>query len=469
MHPPARAELIVANGSRRIPGAAILNLAMLYISKLGAIVVGLLILPQFNRLLGPEQFGAVAVILSVQALLLTLDLGTSTLVGRDVAAHAERSGVAAGTWVAGKDLLTAAYLAITPLVCLCTLAFRGPLSLVDVIACVVLCWALTLQNLGQTALLAARRFAAAGVLQLGGVTSRALLTLWVLQVFEPTLSNFVLAQAACAVLHWVATRLACKQLFGIPAEATGGLRGRAARALHMARRGAPLALFGLAGAAVMQLDKPIVSALASAADTAPYYLATVLCLAPLSTLAGPVAQFYQPRLIRALTGTDDQAVRTCLKSFTTVLVLITFLPSALLWLLREPIATAWLGTAGPHAQVAHYAAILLPGVAVGALGYLPYSILVARQDFRFQAAASTGMTILTLAAAAWMAHRGRVDGVCWVYAGYHCLSTLVSWLRCIQLDRGGPAHASAAGLRTAAWAAAVCLPSLGAALTFQFT
>ena len=142
-------------------------------------------------------------------------------------------------------------------------------------------------------------------------------------------------------------------------------------------------------------------------------------------------------------------------------MLITFVPCALLWLLREPIIGAWLGPAsGNSAQVAYYAGILLPGAAVGALGYLPFTMLVARQDFRFQAVASMAMTLLTLVATAFVAHSGSVAGVCWVYAGYHCLSTTVSWLRCIHLDRDGVRHANAAGLRAAALAAAICAPAL---------
>ena len=440
-------------------------MAMLYASKLGAILVGLLILPQFNHLLGARQFGVAAVILSVQALLLMLDLGMSTLVGRDVAAHSADRARAARSWRTSSTVLTAFYLVLTPLAYLFNAALNYPLAPLELLGCLLLFWSLTLQNVGQTVLLAARRFSAASSLQLVGVLARALATWAALHVFSADLGTFITAQALCAVLQWWATHTACSRFFGTLGAPVGGTRDRAEQALTMARRGGPLVLFGVAGAAVMQLDKPLVSALVSAVQTAPYYLATVLCLTPLSALAGPVAQFYQPRLIQAIATGDDTAVQVCLKPFTTALVLITFVPSALLWLLREPIVAAWLGAASNSAQVAHYAGILLPGVAVGALGYLPYSMLVARQDFRFQALASAGMTVLTLTAAALFAHHGSVDGVCWVYAGYHCLSTAVSWLRCIHLDRGGTGHANAAGLRAAAWAAAISLPTLTFALS----
>ena len=442
-------------------GVSVLNMAMLYGSKLGAILVGLLILPKFNHLLGAQQFGVAAVIMSLQALLLMLDLGMSTLVGRDVAAYSADRAQAAHSWRTSSTVLTAFYLALTPVASLANAVFSSPLAPLEVLACMVLFWSLTLQNVGQTALLAARRLGAASTLQLFGVLARALATWAALLLFSADLGTFITAQAVFGLLHWWATDTTCRRLFRDVAAPVLSARDHAAQALAMIRRGGPLVLFGIAAGAVMQLDKPLVSALTSAAQTAPYYLATVLSLTPLSTLAGPVAQFYQPRLIQAMTTGDDGAVQRSLKPFTTALVLITFVPCALLWLLREPIIGAWLGPAsGNSAQVAYYAGILLPGAAVGALGYLPFTMLVARQDFRFQAVASMAMTLLTLVATAFVAHRGSVAGVCWVYAGYHCLSTTVSWLRCIHLDRDGVRHANAAGLRAAALAAAICAPAL---------
>jgi O-antigen/teichoic acid export membrane protein len=446
----------------------VLNLAMLYASKLGAILVGLLILPQFNHLLGPQQFGVAAVIMSIQALLLMMDFGMSILVGRDVAAHSADPAQAAHSWRTSGTVLTLVYLALTPVASIVNAVFNSPLAPLEVLACMVLFWSLTLQNVGHTALLAARRFGAASTLQLLGVLARALATWAALVLYSPDLGTFLKVQAVFALLQWWATQTTCSRLFRDVAAPALGAREHAAQALAMARRGGPLVLFGVAGAAVMQLDKPLVSALTSAAQTAPYFLATVLCLTPVSALAGPVAQFYHPRLIQAMATGNDDAVQRCLKPFTTVLVLITFVPCALLWLLREPIIGAWLGpVSGSSAQVAHYTGILLPGAAVGAIGYLPFTMLVARQDFRFQAVASSAMTLLTLVAAAFVAQHGSVEGVCWVYVGYHCLSTIVSWLRCAYLDRGRVRHANAAGLRAAALVAAICAPALTIAFSFH--
>jgi O-antigen/teichoic acid export membrane protein len=441
----------------------LLNVAMLYASKAAGILVGILVLPRFNHLLGPQNFGVVAVILSVQALLLMLDLGMSTLVGRDVAASGTSAAQANLSWRTANLVLTLLYLAMALAAWPLNHVFGEPLNGPQLAGCLVLFWALTLQNVSQTALLAARRYAIGSGIQLVGVLTRALVTLAALQRLHPDLTVFVATQALCALLQLCATHWACRILF--TARATQPSRSMALHAAHaMLKRGSPLVLYGLAGAAVMQLDKPIVSALASAAEAAPYYLATILCLAPLSSLGGPVAQFYQPRLVRAISTGDDDAIHQTLVPYTTALALVTFIPSALLWLFRAPIIDAWLGHATNSVLVARYTGILLPGAAIGALGYVPTSILVARQDFRFQALTSAALTLLTLAAAAACAHHDSIVGVCWVYAGYHCLSTVVTWGRCTRLDRGGTRHANAAGLRAAALAIAVSLPVLTIAL-----
>ena len=447
-------------------GPAALDLALLYLSKVGAVVVGMLILPQFNHLLGVDQFGVVAVLLSIQALLLVLDLGMSTLVARDVAAHPAGHDEPAMSWHASEIVLTVFYLLLIPLAYVLNLVVNQPLTPLQLVAALCMCWALTLQNVGQLALTAARRIAPSSLLQLGGVLLRALITLLALRTIEANLTIFIVTQALAAILHWLATRIYCRQLFTIQDPTKPTSRMRLIRGLAFAKRGLPLVLVGLSGAAVMQLDKSLVSGFTSAAQTAPYYLATVLCLVPLSTLAGPVMQLHQPRLIRAITSGNNAAINGSMSAFTTSLVLITFIPSALLWLLRELVVHKWLGTTAIAADVIHYTGILLPGVAVGALGYLPSAILTAKQDFRFQATASSCLTVVTLFAAALCASQQSVEGVCWVYAAYHCTSTLVLWVRCVRLEGQVTHHAKTAGLKAAALASIVSAPTLAFAIAY---
>lgn len=443
---------------------ALLDMSMLYASKTGSILVGVFILPQFSHLLGADQFGVVAVIFSFQALLLMLDLGMSTLVGRDIAAFGSRSSEAITSWRTAETVISAFYLVLLPLALVSLRLIDINLSSLQVLATLLLFWALTLQNIGQAALLAKHHFIDAGSIQVVGVATRAVVTLLALNFIAANLTVFLVAQVACALTQLIATHIRCTQLLREPGSPGVRFHPSLAHCIAMARRGQPLVLFGIAGATVMQLDKPIVSAFASAAELAPYYLATIFCLTPLSILAGPVAQFFQPRLVRAISSGDTTAAKQVLAPFVTAIVLFTFLPSALLWLLRTPILAVWLGSSAHVDTVAHFVGILLPGVAIGALGYVPYVILVARQDYKFQARASIAMSVLTLLAATWFAYAKSVEGVCWVYAVYHGVSTLVSWARCIYDKQGIVSYASGAALQILTMVAVISLAAVAIAI-----
>ena len=92
-----------------------------------------------------------------------------------------------------------------------------------------------------------------------------------------------------------------------------------------------------------------------------------------------------------------------------------------------------MGKNASNSTIANYVGILLPGFTIGALGFIPYSLLISVKDFKFQAVLSGAMTVITLAAAASSAMLQSVEGVCFVYASYHTLSTLLSWVRTMYL------------------------------------
>ena len=428
---------------------SLVDMAMLYASKAGAVIVGVLILPQFNRLLGPEQFGVVAVIFSLQALLLILDLGMSTIVGRDIAADGSSRQASLDIWRSAEAVLNVSYAAFGVVLIGVASLMGVSLTLPQMLVTLVLLWALTQQNVAMSALLAKRRYLDAGIIQLVGVLVRGLGTLVAINVIGVSLDVFLISQCVLAVAQYVVTWVHCNKVLSLD-----GVIGRATlescRKLFL--RGKPLMLFGLAGAAVTQLDKPIVSAFVSPAELGPYYLAMVLCLTPISTLAGPVMQFFQPRLVNAIHERDHARAGQTLRRYSTIIVFATILPTGILWLLRKPLIHLWLLHGAGAPQVIEYASILLPGIAVGALGYVPYVLLVAYQDFRFQAVASTAMTVLTLSLALLAASRNSIIGVCWVYACYHSVSTLVSWARCLVLAQGhGTQYVQRNAVLTARW------------------
>lgn len=425
----------------------LIDLSLLFASKSGAIIVGLLILPLFNRMLGPNLFGVVALIFSLQAFLLMLDFGMSTMVGRDLAVTDATPAQRYATWRAAEWAITFAYALLTLPAVLAAQLWGGPLDAGGALACMALFWSLTVQNIGQSALLARQRFAQAALIQMTGVLARNGLTAMALAWISPSLTCFAITQAAVAAAQMVVTRWRCIAVLRPEKRSRGkeGIKGEFAFALTLLRRGRPLVLFGLAGAAVMQLDKVIVSSLISYRDLAPYFLAATFCLTPLSVLAGPVAQFFQPRLLRAISAAEPTQTNSTLVQFIRSITACALLPTAAIWLLREPLIALWLPHSPDAALVVRYSTVLLPGVAIGAMGYVPFIMLVAHQDYRFQARFSLLLTIVTLTAVLVAALQGSVLAVCVVYSIYHTASTLGSWWRCIRLDttKSGVAAAAA--------------------------
>ena len=424
----------------------LIDLLLLYVSKSGVVLVGLLILPFFNQVLGPEQFGVVALILTLQALLLFLDLGMATVVGRDLAAANSTSLQRALTWRAAEYVISIIYGALLFPVLIATWVWSDLLQLIEVTSCVILFWALTIQNIGQNALLARHFFIEAALIQGTGVVIRHGLTAIALAWLSPTLICFVSIQAAVSVAQMLVTRWRCKKILSLD-ETTCLTKLLLKRAQMLFRVGKPLMLLGLSGAAVTQLDKVIVTSFMSSRDLAPYFLAANLSLIPITVLAAPVAQFFQPRIVEALSSLSTTTIRRTIDHFTYLLVAFALLPTAAIWLFREPLIALWLNSSSEAALVTQYTTILLPGIAIGVLGYVPFTILIARQDYLFQAKFSTAMTMLTLSAAVAAAIQGSVLAICIVYATYHGLSTIGSWWRCVQINAGG-IGAAAKGART---------------------
>ena len=424
------------------------GLVSLYGSRLAGVLVTLIFLPLYARLLGQHDFGLVALLMSVQALMLMLDLGMAALASRDLAASPSPSAARA-RWQRAERLLTLYFTALAVPALIATGFTDLPLWLGA--GCVMLCWAVTLQSLAQAAMLARGDVHRAALLQGSGVLCRAAFTAAALQWVEPSLRVFVLTQLFGALAH-----LAINRHIGQPGHQAGAVV-EPEPLRRLAQRGLPLFLMGAAGAAVLQVDKLLIGSFMSPAAVTPYFLATTFCLTPISILAGPVAQFFQPRLIRAHAARDDLALRRQTDHLTLGLLVAVIGPTLLLWVAREPLITWWLHDRQLAAEVAALATLLLPAAAIGALGNVPLALLIARADFNFQARLSvllTGLTLLAVAAAAW---QGQLLAVCGIYLAYYVVLTLALWARSSrQATTAGPARRSAVLVLVAT--GVTCLP-----------
>ena len=405
---------------RRPPLRQLGGLLSLYGSRLAGVLVTLIFLPLYARLLGKHDFGLVALLMSAQALMMMLDLGMAALASRDLAAS-PHPGAARARWRRAEQLLTL-YFAILAVPALIVTWFTEQALLLGA-GCVVLCWAVTLQSLSQAAMLARGDVHRAALLQGVGVLCRAALTAAALQWVEPSLRVFVASQLVGALAH-----LTISRHVGQPRHQDEvGIEAEPLR--RLAHRGLPLFFMGAAGAAVLQVDKLLVGSFMSPAAVTPYFLATTFCLTPIAVLAGPVAQFFQPRLVRAYASDDHATLCRQTDQLTLALLVTVIAPTLVLWVAREPLIAWWLQDRQLAVQVAALAAVLLPAAAIGAVGNVPLALLIAQADFGFQARLSMMLTTLTLLAVAVAAWQGQLLAVCGVYLAYYATLTIAIWLR----------------------------------------
>lgn len=427
------------------------GLLSLYGSRLAGIVVTLVFLPLYSRLLGAHDFGVVAMILSGQMLMAMLDLGMSNLIARDLAATPD-PGRALAQWRAAERLLTVYFAALGGVALVVSIALGTSPAWAALGA--VLYWALTLQNLSQSALLARGQAQRAATLQGIGVLGRAGLTAATLMWVDRSLQGFLISQVVGAVLHLLASRhhgqrpMASSPLGDAsPANSLGAL----------ARRGLPLFLVGIAGAAVMQADKLIVGVFMSPAAVAPYFLAATFCMTPISILAGPVAQYFQPKVISAVAADEAAGVQARTRQLTWALLATVVLPTLLLWVLREPLIRLWLHDPVLSTEVAKLCAVLLPAAAVGAIGNVPVTLLNAAADFRNIARISALCTALTLAGVTAAAQQAQLQLVCVVYLVYYMTVTLLLWWRATRIRSTAQAALNSGWMSGAGLVAAAAL------------
>ena len=407
---------------------ALFHMVMLYAGRVSGVLVAVVFLPMYSRFLGAEQFGAVAVILSLQSLLVMMDLGMSSLISRDFAVAQVKSPELLASIIIAERCLVYFYVTLFAVALpLALISNFSKLGVIIVPSSIILFCFMVLQNLYYSALVASRNYYVASWLQIVGVACRAAATAFVLLKISSTLNAFILTQTLFGGIHFFVTRIFFLKIFRYDDFRFDNIG--LVKILTLLKRSKSLALFSIAGAAVTQLDKPIVTAFISATEVAPYFLATTFCIGSISVLAGPVSQFFQPQLLNSIETVHGSKSDNVIVKFVLALICVTVIPSIFLWTSRDFVIHLWMGNNAKNLMITHYVGILLPGVAIGLLGFVPYSLLIAVKDFKFQARLSVMLTVMTLICVSYCAYMKSIEGVCYVYSIYNVCSTGLSWIR----------------------------------------
>ena len=181
---------------------AIYSLILLYFGKVAGLVINLVFIPIYSRELGTQQFGAVAIILSMQALMITLDLGMATLISRELSDTTKSKAQRVRVLQNAETLIAIFFFAIMIAAICSTIVIDAALNNTKIILLsIVLIFLLVIQNFHYIALIASGEYARATLIQSIGNIARGAITVASLSIHEATVEVYVTAQLLVATIH----------------------------------------------------------------------------------------------------------------------------------------------------------------------------------------------------------------------------------------------------------------------------
>ncbi|EGT3632465.1 hypothetical protein FAP48_18950 [Morganella morganii] len=405
------------------------DLLSLFLSKLGTVIIGVLFLPLYSKYLTQGEFGIFTVILSLQALATMLDFGTSIIISRDIAIRfTDNKKIISSNFANSELVISILYLSLLVLFLLITpiLINNYKYNYLIMLMAVIMIWSTVLQNIYFNTLIASKKYHIASLTQLAMLVLKGALSIITL-IYSNDFLYFILTQSILCLLHLFVLRIIVFKLTLIE-NYIDTIKIKNISALLV--DGRKLLFLSISGALVLHMDKIVIAQFNGASSLGPYYLANAFCMLPLSVLATPIMQYFQPKIIFDMNSGNSDVGH--LKTFTITLILFTLTPSIIILLNIDTIINLWLNNDDSTISiVVTYIKILLPGVFFGAIGFIPYNLLIAIKDFKFQAICGTVLTFLTLSLTLYFAYKNNIKSICYVYSIYHFVSTVAQWLRCV--------------------------------------
>lgn len=400
----------------------IFDLVFLYLGRTIGLLVGFIALPLYREYLGEHDFGLVIIYLTCSAIAVMLDLGLATFINREVASSQNQRENYSKLISCEVIFLFSFVIAILGLLLISqyvesdignTAIFLASFSiLMNVI-----------NNFYSYLWLGCREYKLAGSIQGSAAMLKASFAILTLSQISSTLEAFFISQVLSVLIVNAYSRIKITNRLGELGDFWDNID--LTFCLRILRKTLPILLFSISGAAVLQLDKIIVSNFSGIEFVSNYYLAMTLSMLPITVFAAPIAQFFQPKVVLYIN--DEIRFGKTVKHYIISITIISFLTTWVLYLFREPLITAWLGASDNALVVIDYVAIMLPGIFLGSLGFVPSSILIAKEKYKLQAKVSIFLTLATLSFVLYFASMKSVAMVCMTYAAYHALSSVFSW------------------------------------------
>ncbi len=397
-------------------------------------MVGFFFMPIYSKVLGPESFGQVALLLSLVSAALTLDFGTTTIIGRDAADSevSQRKGY--------EQYLSAILLLI--IFYSCTYVIYFPLSFVygwgdfdelTMLSTLLLILSLLIQNVSVSYLNGLKEFKVSGGLLFFSVVLRGVVTLVAIKYISNDIFVFILSQTIVSIVFAMIFVFLPTYLKVGPISSLD-IKKIFFGVLPLVKKGFPLLLFGFSAALVMQLDKIVLSKFEGASFLAAYYLAFTFSTTPILAIAGPIKQYYQPFIVSNITKNDANYRKYSLLFCLTIYIMVV-LPVLFVYPFLENVLSLWLGRNPLLPDVLTFSKVLLPAFVIGALSYIPSVLMTVAEDYKFQAKFSVISSLLFAISVFFMGVTGYSTYIAWVFCVYYSLVIVLCGIRCLYLSK----------------------------------
>ena len=420
------------------------DLLWLYFGKFGAALVALLAIPIFTRLMGSEEFGRFSLILSLQALVIMLDWGTSTLLVRQ-SAFVDDSNIARQTQIfrSAQKLIAISHAGLLVVLLPLLLASGLPVSRMEATAMFLLFLMVALLNLSHTALVIRNLYAWAGMSQIVGTASRfglALLSVYV----GASLLQAVGIMAAIAMVNVLLNQWKIQK--AISGSTSDNKRSESLKEVELTNRW--LVVQSVFSALAIHFDKSLVALFSTPSDTATFYLATSLAILPITFFVFPIVQFCQSKIM-SLARSESPSLDHYLMQYTKFACIIGAGAALLMALFAEPISALWIGgsNVAQHEALAQLLRPMVLAAGFGALGFLPNIVLTFHERYAFQCYTHIVLTSAYLLSIVLLVDSQLLKNLSWAFAAYHVICTCWIWLACVKLN-SNLSRAAAASLRS---------------------
>jgi O-antigen/teichoic acid export membrane protein len=350
-------------------------------------VVALAVIPVQLRYLGAEAYGLIGFCITLQSMLMVLDMGMTATVNREVARCTSRDDrlrvaglVGAMDWVCWFLALAcaAAIAASAPQIASRWLNVvhlpRQQVTQALMIAGFLIAarWPVTLY---QSALLGEQRVVLNSVINLGAVTVSAAAGVAAITLISPDVRWFMASQLAVGVLHLLVLRHGVRRLL----LGSTGWTSDFSQIRRVWRFSALTGLVTVVGVCFMQMDKLILSNLLTLEQLGHYSLAAVVA-SGIYVVTMPVFNVVYPRFSALLAaGREDELER--LYRFMSHLLAALLAPTGLvIALFSRDLLQAWTGNAELTARVAPITSLLVLGSALHGIMFMPFALALARGE-----------------------------------------------------------------------------------------